>query len=286
MSIRKIKTISDLQQLTQTPFNEDLIEISHSKSNDGLYSSCKYTFEQLKNNISSIAEQTVADRWNIGNVENLNTTVETTKKLAESFKLTTDKTVVFNQKPVVGSIADEENELQTKRDVKNLAQSYSSYMNSNSFINNCNPGNDFGYTSEYQYYWKIENGQNDSSLAYDEDGFEMGGIEITSTGYLTIYGWLASNANVLPQNAWVGLYGLFNDNWTLLQVQPWIMGQYSQQMQYIGFGLPVGKGLILKIKTGFPVNGNNSGFQTYSNTLLLSEHGNVVNSFVGYVIEN
>ena len=40
-----------------------------------------------------------------------------------------------------------------------------------------------------------------------------------------------------------------------IAIQPWIRGTNASQMQYVGFTIPVRKGLRVKVKTGFPVNG-------------------------------
>jgi hypothetical protein len=54
-------------------------------------------------------------------------------------------------------------------------------------------------------------------------------------------------------------------------------------MQYVGFTLPVRKGLKLKVMTGFNVNGENSGFGN-ANSLMTSGVGSMVNTFVGYIV--
>lgn len=116
--------------------------------------------------------------------------------------------------------------------------------------------------------WRIDAGEKESNE-----------IVCNTTGNLVIYGWLADNGNTISQHAWVGLFGEISGNWILLQLQPWIIGQKSSIMQYVGFNIPVKNGLHLKIKTGFAVNGSNSvqmdtfgwGLQT-------------VNNFAGYII--
>ena len=71
---------------------------------------------------------------------------------------------------------------------------------------------------------------------------------------------------------------------TLIQMQPWIIGSRSQTMQYVGFSIPVKKGLKLKVMTGFNVNGENSGFGN-ANSLMTSGVGSMVNTFVGYIVK-
>lgn len=103
-----------------------------------------------------------------------------------------------------------------------------------------------------------------------------------------MYGWLADNGNVNPEECWVGVFAEIENadgtkRPTLLQMQPWIIGKNSQTMQYVGFSLPVRKGLALKVMTGFNVNGENSGFGN-ANSLMTSGVGSMVNTFVGYII--
>lgn len=105
-----------------------------------------------------------------------------------------------------------------------------------------------------------------------------------------VYGWLADNGNVNPEECWVGLFQEIENGDgtvrpTLIQMQPWIIGQNSQIAQYVGFNVPVRKGTKLKIMTGFNVNGQNSGFGQ-SNSLMISRSGSLVNTFVGYIVNN
>ena len=102
-----------------------------------------------------------------------------------------------------------------------------------------------------------------------------GPVDAPATGNMTIYGWLADNGNVAAAEAWVGLFGLVTigqngqeKKWVALQIQPWIIGTKSQALQYVGFNVPVKKGMRLKIMTGFPVNTKNSGFQDSSKNTL------------------
>lgn len=68
-----------------------------------------------------------------------------------------------------------------------------------------------------------------------------------------------------------------------MQVQPWVIGSKSSIMQYVSFNIPVSSGTKLKIRTGFKVDGTNSGF-AQPNALTYDSWQ--PNSFVGYVIQN
>ena len=120
-----------------------------------------------------------------------------------------------------------------------------------------------------------------------KDGYEL----IRDTGNLVMWGWLADNGNVDPEYAWVGLFAALkceNDNTAQtydipLSIQPWIRGQHASAMQYVGFNVPVRKGLRLKIKTGFPVFGKGSAMNNDGSMTFLD--GWIPNAFFGYVIK-
>ena len=161
------------------------------------------------------------------------------------------------------------------------------------------PGNDatppFAADNETFMHWHIDDGQTDSTTWIDPQTNSVGqpdGVRCEHTGFLTIYGWLADNGMVLPQNAWVGLYAKMyvqkenqisptGGQWVLLQVQPWIRGANATQLQYVCFNIPVREGLYLKIRTGFNVNGKVGGFQDGRS---LTYALNQPNSFTGYIV--
>ena len=56
--------------------------------------------------------------------------------------------------------------------------------------------------------WRIPEGKGDSTEYSDEYGFQnREGVECAKTGQLVVYGWLADGGGVLPQEAWVAIYG-------------------------------------------------------------------------------
>ena len=164
-------------------------------------------------------------------------------------------------------------------------------------VNPRNGTDGYTYYDEYmenpqQMYWHIDHGQKDSSEWIDKYGAKAGDVICKYTGNLVCYGWLADNGNVKPGQAWVGLFGHVrcgtdsSSKWVALQIQPWIIGKYSSTSQYVGFNIPVKAGLHLKIKTGFEVNGNNSGLHGDRPTLMFADAGNMPNTFVGYIVRN
>lgn len=146
--------------------------------------------------------------------------------------------------------------------------------------------------SEKFIHWHFDNGTRDTSQFVWPDGTTHESETCNNNGNLVVYGWLADNGNVLPQEAWVAIYGkilypseggAYDTAWVALQVHPWIVGSKSTAMQYVSFNIPVKTGLELKIKTGFNVNTNPSGLQVGNReTFSLNEPG----SFVGYIIHD
>jgi len=202
---------------------------------------------------------------------------------------------VFKQAPVSNGNCHDKNDIPNKEQVIELVHENAEFITPGSYTK-ADPQNSSGYTNydkDNMYFWHIDEGQRDSSKWINESGAEAGPIKIDETGYLVIYGWLASNAEVAAQEAWVGVYAnlLVNEtksdsrDWVLLQVQPWILGKNHQVAQYVGFNLPVRAGMELKIMTGFKVNGTASALHV-GNTLMFNKEGNMPNTFVGYVLTN
>ena len=156
------------------------------------------------------------------------------------------------------------------------------------------PGGDeaprFTTKSENFMYFRIDDNGVDSSKWIDpETRAEAGYVECPYSGFLTMFGWLADNGNVLAQDAWVGLYGQIYvttkngdraQKWIPLSIQPWVIGARSSTRQYVSFNLPVKEGLRLKVKTGFRVNGSTAGMQDSSTK---SFNLNEPNCFVGWI---
>ena len=144
------------------------------------------------------------------------------------------------------------------------------------------------------YFWQINDGQSDSSIVLQNQNTGSTGLyqEMRDTGNLVMWGWLADYGTPPPepQFCWVALYASIktegsNDTHVdiPIAVQPWIRGQHAAAMQYVGFNVPVKKGLRLKVKTGFPVNGKTSGFQGQGSLTFLDQW--IPNAFFGYVIK-
>lgn len=198
----------------------------------------------------------------------------------------------FFERPTVLSSGTDElsgNSLVTKDDVEGMIVD-TAFCFSPDGKATASPNNSAGYTTDdgNLLMWNIDSGQRDSSLFIDGEGHRAGYVTCPESGMLVAYGWLADNGNLNPENCWAGLFSpIENADGTvkdiLVQVQPWIIGDKSQTLQYVGFTLPVRKGLKLKLMTGFNVNGNNSGFGN-QNSLMTAKVGSMVNTLIGYII--
>lgn len=215
--------ISDLQQAEDVGLN-DVFEVGVELEN-GRFASKKISYGFLVESIQEATTDRVVDQLGIKDTTNIQSTVDYVDSLSAQVEIL-DDVVRFNTAPTVVNDSTGPDSLQTRRQVENLVVDASPYIGPHSHIH-ADPQNSRGSTKEYQYIWKIENGRYDSSESYDSDGFPMEYVQINQdTGYLTVYGWLASYKDVKPQNAWVGLYGKMvigdkdspNQDWVLLQV--------------------------------------------------------------------
>lgn len=112
-------------------------------------------------------------------------------------------------------------------------------------------------------------------------------IPKNTTGNLVLWGWMADNGTDLhPAKCWVALKMLksVNDSQPItLQVVPWIMGSYRNQLQYVSFNVPISSGpdgMFIRVDCGFDVSEENSGSQTTNMSLADS----TPNKFVGYIL--
>lgn len=177
--------------------------------------------------------------------------------------------------------------------VKDLIDTRACFIGEDYVING-DPGNDesprFTTKSDNFMYFRIDDTGVDSSKWIDPETKSEAGYQTCKySGFLTMFGWLADNGNVLAQDAWVGLYGqiysILDDGsqqqrWIPLQIQPWVIGSRSSIRQYVSFNLPVKEGLRLKVKTGFRVNGSTAGMQ---DSATKSFNLNEPNCFVGWI---
>lgn len=292
-----IRTTSDLKEVDILR-DADLFRVS-TPAYDG-YASSKVKYSTVRDGITAHTKTQLQSDWKL---EGFNGKAVTNQLSGINDALTiipendSRSRVDFKLPPTSSSASKNPIDIPNRRDVITMITDNSQFISPNVYVE-IDPMNSAGSTQysndPRQYHWHLDSGTTDSSQAQDIVS-NLGphrGVVISDSGFLTIYGWLASNASVQAQEAWVGLFawiktGTYPDagNWVLIQVQPWIVGQYAQAAQYVGFNAFVKRGLELKIMTGFPVNGNSSGLHV-GNTLMFNTTGNMPNSFVGYVIVN
>lgn len=292
----KVRSVSDLRKVDFFS-DEDILHMSRHIG-DGKYSSYALPKQVLFDSIIDSVSLSVAEKYDFGDVSSVQELKDTTEQLSSVMRVEHDdiksvNTAVFDNTPKSKSVAVLDDDIPNMKQVRDIVTDNGEYISPASYVN-VYPKNYSGQTQwdDRMYMWHIDNGQNDTSRYVDENGLsEPDGKEIKETGYLTIYGWLASNEQVTAQEAWVGLFakvrqqGGTKEDWIALQIQPWIIGRNSQVLQYVGFNVPVHAGLRLKIMTGFNVNGFSSGTNT-GRSLLFNDVGVIPNTFVGYVFQN
>lgn len=298
-----IRTISDLKtqtSLNNRPGKTDWFQTSLDLD-DGKYASRKISFDNLSKDIVDNAHEDMLSTLNVppggidlDSVQGRLELLESTGSVQQN--RSGDVVYQFDASPKSAGRCNEDDDIPNREQTIDLIHENSTFITEGSYVD-CAPKNAEGSTQYCEppgmMTWHIDSGKRDSGEYVNEYGeAQTDGVECTKTGWLVVYGWLASNAEVAAQQAWVGLYGMVKTadatasaEWTLLQVQPWIIGQSAQVMQYVGFNVPVNVGLRLKIMTGFAVNGSNSGLH-YGNSLMFSNKGNMPNTFVGYIVES
>lgn len=288
----QIKSVSDLNSINEID-NKDLLYISKI-IDEGKYGSKNITFEKFSENTNKKAYDYTKEHLHISSDQNVQITINTANDILSSMtfdKTNKDRTIVeFTNPPRSNEQTEYDDEIPNRGEIKELISNSPSFISNSSYII-CDPDNDNGHTvfDRKLYQWHIDDNGKDSSEFIDQITRRPSGpVTINESGYLTVYGWLASGPNMKPAQAWVGLYAQINtpngQKWVLVQVQPWIIGANSNVMQYVGFNIPVSMGTRLKIKTGFNVNGNTSGFEI-TDGLTFNGEGSMPNTFTGYVIQ-
>ena len=296
MSAQKVKakTISNLD--TRTPDKTDLFWISKSEGNT--YTSYNTTLEGIVNVAEEQISADVRDVFGLSgtNVQELSSRVVD----LYSHNVILEGLKTFGTYPVLSGYSTDneignypDNRFVVRGDVDRLIADSGSFIGNGSNII-CDPDNNTPRTAEESpdnplMIWRIPEGKTDSTQYVDEYGIpDSNGVECARTGQLVVYGWLADNGGVLPQEAWVALYGKIETSttsteakWTILQLQPWPVSSRSKVVQYVGFNIPVKEGLMLKIKTGFKVSASATSTQDGNSLVFPNEQHNV---FVGYIV--
>lgn len=270
-----ITTISKLPSLTTESLNSnDLFWISHPDSgqkyiskNTSLSAITNYAKNDVKDSFQLDGMNVAKMNYEINNTLSGDITFKGVKTFESTPKIT-------GQTGNLSTLADDS--ILTKKNIATLANNLIAdgitMVASNSKTQR-NPENNTPYTNKdnVDFSLTIDNGKNVSNVQ-----------RCNSDGQLVVYGWTADGGRVLPQEAWVAIYGKLNGIWTILQLHPWVVSQNSSILQYVGFNVPVKNGLEIRIQTGFPVNMTASGFNT-GNTLTFNDGS--INTFVGYIIK-
>jgi hypothetical protein len=116
----------------------------------------------------------------------------------------------FEYRPIVENTeaSAAENALATFGDVGEIIASTSFCFQSTGRAS-ASPDNSNGYTKDdgNLLMWNIDSGQRDSSRFINpETGEAAGYLSCPETGILVMYGWLADNGNVNPEECWVGVF--------------------------------------------------------------------------------
>lgn len=294
-----VRKISDLDEAVGTPWTDDLFYVSRQDAGEGQYSSKKIKFQTIADSI--VVDSVESARLEFGIISGTSVQDDVVAKLdALSCGQFAISSAEFVETPTIRNQPDlpalSGNMVVTRDTVVKLVDADKSYISLSSSID-CMPDNFGGYTkgSDGLLKWHFNPGGRDSSEWAPQRGTESAGyVRMPSTGQLVVYGWLADNGGLNPEECWVAVFGKIKcldqaggeyvEKPVALAVQPWIVGAHSQVAQYVGFQLPVKEGMEIKIMTGFNVNGSNSGFGN-AHSLMLSEEGVQPNTFVGYVIK-
>ena len=300
-SVRKISDLPPAESL----YSGDLLYVAKLDSEAGSFTSNKADFGVIRESIVSAAVERARQTFDIPEgMQVLNGLSAALSAISEGESTISAATfietpVVSDSQPDLSAISD--NALVTKKTAVSIVDADKSYIGPDSTIS-CTPANDGGYTrySPNLLEWHFNHGGRDSSEYIPQSGAAKvaGYVTCPATGQLVIYGWLADNGGVLPEECWVAVFGKilcmneadgsYSEKPVALAVQPWVIGANSQVAQYVGFQLPVKAGMQLKIMTGFNVNGRNSGFGR-AHSLMLNDPdagGNMPNTFVGYIVEH
>ena len=296
----KVKTISQLPECTINPsaIANSYIEMSiQSGSGSSLsYTSNKGSLNAISQNIQNALSSSMKTMHGLYNGS---TPIKSSALLTEINNIKTANMTITGKKtfataPIITNLGSESNSVATRADCQNFAATYSTgisnanqtYDKNGSVTTTLFDSNGSPYSNRNGYIWHIDDQSTDSSTSKDEVAGSIGSyVQMKKTGMLVMWGWLADNGNVRPQDAWVALYAKIKDNLEVpIMLQPWIQGKESSKtLQYVGFTVPVKSGLNIKVKTGFPVNGQTGGgFQT--NGTMTFRDAWIPNSFFGYII--
>lgn len=254
-----VRTISQLPLATDVSA-DCLFEMS-KPSDNGLFTSNKLKYDTLKNRLQEESKSFLKKTYNITenmNFDDINRTLEYFKKLI-NIQYSSQK-AIFYRTPSVGA-----NDLATENYVTEHIKSDNASV----------------ITSKSRKLYNI------SEITFNQNNYTTSQeyeIEQGYTGNLVLYGWLCDDGSAIhPAMCWVALEGYLNNSWITLQLQPWILGTYRSQLQYISFNLPIStasNSMKIRIKCGFNLAESSTGSQNVGDSYADS----ITNKFTGYIL--
>ena len=109
---------------------------------------------------------------------------------------------------------------------------------------------------------------------------------MNKTGNFFCYGWITAPKVIDPADAWVAVEAeIAQGQWMMIALSPWIIGDKSNIMQYVGFNCPVQVGVNIRIRTGFQITDFSRSFSGRGLVINTeSPNQNINNTFIGYIL--
>ena len=259
-----IRTVSQLNEANEIVDN-DLFSISKYNTANN-YSSQKITFGTIIKKIDSTIDN----------------------KMNKEYSFT--KTTVSN---LSNNISNNENKIQTLssdisiinsniNDLTKVTPDWDLYNKTSNFISPNKPGKIVKDKTDNQNKFFVFKFDKDNPSRYTDSQI------IPKTGNLFCYGWITAPKVIDPAEAWVGIEAKNkNNDWILISLQPWIVGNNSNVMQYIGFNCPVQQNMEIRVTTGFTITDFSRSFSGRGLILNVQSdvnQSNINNCFIGYVL--
>ena len=284
MSVKKFKTISQYGKLSATELLGGTCFLVSQPDNQGSYYTKSTSLSSIHGYLSVEINNTISTYLGT-NEKNIIPEIKRDISSIMRGNAEIEGTLVFHNVPKYINEDGEDESFITETGAATLIQNTGTFISPNLCIDwdpdNCsNSGKTEEPDEEYALTAHIDSGKKQTDT-----------FICNHTGYLTLYGWLADDGKVLPQEAWVALCGTIknpnkendDDYWVILQVQPWVVSDRSHIIQYVGFNIPVKKDMKLKIRCGFNVSESSSATNTH-NTLTYAHVA--PNRFVGYILHS
>lgn len=255
----KVKTVSRLPEAINIG-NEDLFQLSRKVDGyDNRYNSVKIKYETVLSSVYDIVDDKISEKYSLeeDTIGNINQSLENNNK--NIFKLSDD--VILNKERI-----EDLEEITPEWDIKNM----------DSYII---PSSRDVVRRDHMMIFNFSDRDNPQITTSNI---------IPRTGNLFCYGWITAPKVIDPANAWVAIETKLNDNnWAMIALQPWIIGDKSSVMQYVGFNCPVQENMQIRIRTGFQITDFSQSFSGRGLVLNIgsqSQGSNINNSFIGYIL--